>query len=277
MIALVLAFGASVAWAISDFLGGVKSRTLHLLTVLVVSQSAGLLVVVVVVVALGEAAPDRRSALYAVLAGASGVAGIAAFYRGLAVGAMAVVAPVSALSALAPVAVGLALGERPSALQYVGMAAALGGGVLVSLEPGETERRLATGAGIALVAALGFAGFFVGIDAAESGGLAWAVLIVRLTSTALVVALALVLRPPLALGRAHWPALVAVGVLDMSANALFAAAAGRGYVSLVSVLAGLYPVWVIALARILLGERLSRLRQAGAAAALGGVTLIATG
>ncbi|MBA3329879.1 MAG: EamA family transporter [Actinobacteria bacterium] len=263
----------------SDFLGGLKSRSLQLLTVLVVSQTIGLAVITTVVGVLGTSPPPGRYLLYAALAGAGGVVGLAALYRGMAVGAMAVVAPVSALAAIIPVCVGIAGGERPSAPQYAGIALALAGAALVSTQSrsGSAGGRLATGVGLALVAAAGFGLFFVGIDAARERSLVWAVLMTRLASTALVVVAVVWARPRLSVGRRDWPALAAVGVLDLGANALFAAAADRGYVSLVSVLASLYSVGVIALAAVVLGERLERLQWLGAAAALAGVALIATG
>lgn len=276
MTAVALALAAAAAWAVSDFMGGLQSRTLRLLTVLAVSQAAGLAIIAAVVVARAEPAPGARTFALAAAAGVAGVIGIAAFYRGLAVGAMSVVAPVSALGALVPVGIGLGRGERPTALQLSGVAVALAGAVLVSRQPRAAGRGLASGAGLAVVAALGFGLFFVGIDAAREDGLLWAVLVVRAASTALVVAAAVGARtqlPP----RPHWPALVAVGALDMAANALFAAATAHGYVSLVSVVASLYPVGVIALARVVLGERLRAPQLVGAAAALAGVALISAG
>ena len=278
MLAVALALAASLSWAVSDFVGGLKSRRLRLLTVLVVSQIAGLAVVAVAVAGIRASPPDSRHAAYALVAGAAGAVGIAALFRGMAIGAMAVVAPISALGALIPVIVGLAQGERPSPLQYGGIVLALTGAVVVSLERGGIAgRRIASGAAVAMVAALGFGVFFVGVDAAEEGGLAWTILLVRLASTALVVGAAVVVRPGLRLERRDWAALVAVGGLDMAANALFAAATARGYVSLVAVVASLYPVGVVVLARVFLGERLTRPRLLGGAGALAGVALISAG
>jgi len=77
--------------------------------------------------------------------------------------------------------------------------------------------------------------------------------------------------------RASLPAVVAVGVGDVSANALFALASGHGLLALVSVLGSLYPVVTLLLAYVLLSERLTRVQQAGVAIALTGVLAIATG
>jgi drug/metabolite transporter (DMT)-like permease len=278
LIAAALALAAALSWAVSDFLGGLESRRLQLLSVLVLSQCAGLASVALLVLASGDSPPSLEHALYAAVGGAAGSIGIASFYRGMAIGAMSVVAPVSALAAIVPFTAGLIQGERPSGLQYAGVVLALGGGMLASHEHHEERGPgIAAGVGLALVAAGGFGIFFVAVDAAQEASVAWTVFFVRLTSTLAVLAVAAAVRPRLRYARIDVLALVAVGVLDMVANALFALATSRGYVSLVSVLASLYPVAVIALARIFLGERVAPVQAAGGLIALAGVALISAG
>jgi len=70
---------------------------------------------------------------------------------------------------------------------------------------------------------------------------------------------------------------LAVGLCDAGANVLFALATTRGLVSVVSVLTSLYPVIPVALAALLLRERLGRVQLSGAAAVLAGAALIAAG
>jgi drug/metabolite transporter (DMT)-like permease len=191
-----------------------------------------------------------------------------------------VVAPVSSLAAAVPVVFGLVTGERPSTLQGVGMAAAIAGVVLASREEGPDGAegpRVASGVGLALVAAVGFGSFFVLMDQAAETDTLWSLLVNRMTGVSLLVLLAAALRPRLALAPADFGALAAVGVLDMGANALFAVAATEGLVSLVSVLASLYPVVVIGLAHLVLHERTNPLQLTGAGLALGGVALIVAG
>jgi drug/metabolite transporter (DMT)-like permease len=279
VLAVALGLAASISWGISDFLGGLKSRTLELLTVLLLSQGAGLVLISVVVAVRGEPMPDGEHVFYACLSGLAGVAGLAAFYRGLAVGAMAVVAPISGTAAAIPVAFGVITGERPGALQGVGIALAIAGVALASRELPEEggAPRVATGAGLALVSALGFGSFFVAMDAASGPDLFWAILFNRITSLSALALAALTLRPRLTIARTDLRALLAIGVLDISANGLFAAASTEGLVSLVAVLASLYPIVTIALARLVLGERVRRVQQAGVAAALTGVALISAG
>jgi drug/metabolite transporter (DMT)-like permease len=278
---LAVAFGlaSSAAWGISDFLGGLKSRSLNLLTVLLVSQGMGLVPLVVIVAARGEPLPGGSEPLWAALGGLAGVMGLASFYRGLSIGAMSVVAPISGLAATIPVAVGVATGDRPSALQAVGVVVALVGVVLASREPreGGAPARVATGVGFALLSALGFGCFFVGVDAGSEDDLWWALLFVRGTSFGALLLAALVLRPPLAVERADVSALLAMGLLDVTANGLFAAAANEGLVSVVAVVGSLYPVVTILLARAVLHERVQRVQQVGVVTALCGVVFIAAG
>ena len=69
----------------------------------------------------------------------------------------------------------------------------------------------------------------------------------------------------------------AVGLADVSANALFALASGHGLLSIVSVLGSLYPVTTVLLAHLLLGERLTRLQLGGVGVALAGVAALSVG
>jgi drug/metabolite transporter (DMT)-like permease len=275
--ALLLAFASSVAWGAGDFLGGLKSRSLPLLNVLVAAQLVGLLLIATYVVVRGEGPPGGELVLWAPLSGIAGAVGLAAFYRGLAVGNMGVVAPISATAAIVPLAAGVAGGDRPGDLQYAGVALALAGVVLASREEVGGSGRVARGAGLALLSALGFGLFFVGMDQASDEDVAWAILGNRMASvTVLVVAFAAV-RPPLMVRRSDLPALAAIGTLDIAANAMFAVASTKDLVSLVSVLGSLYPITTVGLAAVVLGERPHRVAQIGVVMALSGVVLIAAG
>lgn len=249
---------------------------------MLLSQAAGLVLILAIVAARGEGAPGGEYLVYAAVSGFAGIAGLTAFYRGLAVGAMAVVAPISATAAAIPVVVGVATGDRPSAVQAVGLALALGGVVLASREqPGgggfQASTRVAAGAGLALVAAAGFGCFFLAMDKASDGDVFWAILVNRLTGVSLLAAAAFALRPRLTVGADGGRVLLAIGFLDISANTLFALASTQGLVSIVAVLGSLYPVTVIALARLVLHEKVRRIQMAGAALALLGVALVSAG
>jgi drug/metabolite transporter (DMT)-like permease len=165
-------------------------------------------------------------------------------------------------------------------VQAVGLALALAGVVLASREEvvGEgSPRRTARGAGLAMISALGFGCFFLGMDKASDADVAWAMLVNRVTGFSLLLCAALVLRPPVRVRRPDIPALLVVGTLDIAANATFAIASTKGLVSVVSVLGSLYPLTTVGLAAIVLGERPHRLARVGVVTALVGVALVAAG
>jgi drug/metabolite transporter (DMT)-like permease len=275
--ALLALLGAAF-WGIGDFLGGVTSRRAHVLTVLAVSQAVGLVGVAVWTIASGDSRPALEDLWPAAGAGAAGAVGLASLYRGMAVGAMGIVAPISAASPIIPLAVDLGRGTSPSATQWCGIAAVLGGIMLLAREPGSSPTSgVAAGVALALVAAVGFGLFVVGLDAASEESVPWTILVVRATSTLLAVGAALAasasLRPPTALV----PAIVTVGAFDTAANALVALATTRGPAGVVAVLSALYPVTTVVLARALLAERLDRARRAGGVLALGGAAAVAVG
>ncbi len=276
---MALALGASVIYGVSDFLGGLRSRSVPLLFVLVVSQATALVLLSAAVLVLGADPPVGKIFVYGVLAGIGEAIGAAALYRGLAVGTMSIVAPVGATAAIAPVVVGVALGEAPTAIQAAGIALALGGVVVISSfqSSGSASGGTGVSVGFGLLTALGFGGFLVAMDAASEGGVAWALLLARVTTLALFGLALLFARAPLGLSRAQLPALALIGALVVSADALYALATTRGELGAVAVLSSLYPVVTIVLARVYLHERIARSQQLGAAIVLGGVVAISLG
>jgi len=279
VLAAVLALAASVSWGVGDFLGGLKSRTMAPLAVLAVAQPVGL-AAIALILALSHQPWPGGSVWLAVPAAVLGTSGILAFYRGMAAGTISLVAPIAATGALIPVAFGLATGERPSALQLGGIVLAVGGAVVTSYEPGAGGRRggLAAGIAWALVAAVAFGSFFIPMHEAAEDGFLWAVLVFRVVSTALVLVAALIVRPRLPRGRRDLRTIAVIGLADTGGNVFFAAAAAeQGLVSVVSVLASLYPVVTVILARLYLREQVGRVQEAGAAATLAGVVLVSAG
>lgn len=279
MTAIALALAAALAWGLADFVAGREARRVALLSVLFLSQGAGLVLALFVVALRSEPPPGEAFLLPAAVSGVCGMLGLAALYRGLAVGAMSVVAPLAATGAAIPVAVGVAAGERPSLVQAAGLALALAGVVLVSLEPRArgAAGRVASGAGLGLLAALALGLFFVALDRASEQDVLWAVLVNRVTSVSLLVAAVLVSRPDLRSAKGRGPALALVGIFDIAANALLALASTKGLVSVVGVLGSLYPVVTVVLAAVLLRERVRPAQRAGAAGALAGAALIGAG
>lgn len=266
---------ASVAWGVADFLGGLKSRTVPVLVVLLLAQVSGVLAIGLVVAIAGNAPP--ASVLWAALAGLFGTLGLASFYRGMAVGAISVVAPIAAVGAIVPVVFGIAAGDDVSRLQGIGFGLALSGVALASFERHEAGAiRIAAGVPWAIAAVVGFGGYYVPMHGASEQDFLWAALVFRITVALVAVTAWLVVRPPIRAARGHLGAIVMIGILDTAGNTLFAAASSQGEVSVVSVLATLYPVTTVALAALVLTEGIDRLQLVGVASAIVGVVLISS-
>ncbi|MBO8188580.1 DMT family transporter [Streptomyces spirodelae] len=287
----VFALATSLLWGLADFGGGLLSKRLRELTVVLVSQGAACLVLGVIVLSTGAwSALDARLLWCAVAAGAIGPVSMLCFYRALAIGPMGVVSPVATLGSVAvPVAVGMVLhGERPGPVQAVGTLVAVAGVVLAGGVGGggaPVQQRTIL---LTLVAAFGF-GATMSLVAEASTTVAGLFLTLFVQRVVNVVVgggalYASVRRGSPALPeegiRAVWrmlPALAFVGLADVAANGTYAVAAQHGPVTVAAVLASLYPVVTALAARGVLHERLRALQTAGASLALLGTVLLASG
>ncbi len=282
MFAVGIALAAAACWGTADFMAGLLSRRLSAVLILLGQQALGVVLVGAVLLATLDDPPSGRAIVLSLLAGVAGAVALGCFYRALAVGTMSVVAPISASGATLPVAVGVITGDRPSALQAVGLAVTLVGVVLASREVGGDEE-VRGGAQrksivLALVAAVGFGTFFTLSDSAADESILWLLFLGRAISVALL--LAVILR---AGGRPERPerrdmgTIALIGLLDMGATGLYALANTEGLLSVVSVVGSLYPVTTVLLARFVLRERLSGGQAAGVLLAVAGVAAVAGG
>ena len=278
MLAFAISLASAFSWGVSDFLGGQQSRRLPVLGVLAVSQPAGLILIAALIPLVGADPISADKLAIAFLAGAASLGGLGAFYAAMAMGTVSVVAPIAALGVVVPVGVGLAEGEAPAAIQLAGLVPAMAGVVVLSYEEnpahaGAARRSIA----LAIIAGLGFGVFFTGLDAAAADRPGWAILAVRTGGVATVAAALLIARPNLAGVSAAIPVLLAIGLFDVLANALFAVASTKGVLPVVAVGGSMYPAFTVALAHGVLGERLARVQWAGVLLALAGVVMIAAG
>jgi drug/metabolite transporter (DMT)-like permease len=279
VLGIALGLASSVSWGISDFLGGLSSRRISALSVLLVTQPVGLVLALGFALIAGGDPLTGTEALLAGLAGAVVIVALGSFYRAMALGSVSVVATIGALGVLVPVAGGLVRGEAPGALAMAGALVAIPGVVLAAREPDPEWRAAGRAAiGLAAIAALGFGAFFLLLDLASSGNEpAWTIVAARVGGVSTLAIVAAVARPSLRIPRELAPALVAIGFCDVLANGLFAAATGHGLLVLVAIASSLYGAVTVLLARIFLGERLARSQRAGIALAFAGLALIAAG
>ena len=278
MLALAISLASAASWGVSDFLGGLQSRRLSVLAVLAVSQPTGLLLIGVLILLFGADPVSADKLAIAFLAGVAALGGLGAFYAAMAMGTVSVVAPIASLGVVVPVVFGVAQGEDPGALQLAGLIVAIAGVVILSYEEhpehGGVARRSIW---LAILAGLGFGVFFTGIDVASPDRPGWAILAVRVGGVSAVAVAILIRRPPMDGVPPAIPVLAAIGMFDIIANALFAVASTKGILPVVAVGGSMYPAFTIALAHLVLGERLATIQWGGVVLALVGVGLIAGG
>lgn len=283
-VALVLGLAVAVVYGSADFLGGLATRRNPTFAVVALSQAWGLVVLgAASAVAASDPTVAPRDLALGGAAGVVGLLGVALLYQALAAGSMGVVAPVTAVgAAVLPLGWGLASGERPAPVSLVGVVVALVAVALVAggrptgagLPAGEQSRRhlgLAAGAGTA------FGVLFILLAGTGAGAGLSPLVAARVASLTLLAVTAVAIRPQLRLAPGSGATVAGAGLLDMGANVLFLLAARRGLLSLVAVLASLYPAATSVLARAVLGERLGRVQVAGLGLALVGLVLIASG
>jgi drug/metabolite transporter (DMT)-like permease len=278
--AVFLAGLSALLYGGADFYGGLATRRSPVTSVLVLSQLVGLVLALAALGILRSAPPGATDLAWGAAAGVCGAAGLAALYTALATTVVAVASPVAAVvGAVIPVALGVAGGERPGALAWAGIAAALPAIVLLTAgsspgaPAGGSRRAALLGAG----AGLGFGLFFYAISrtAADSG--LWPLVAARVSTIALVALAAAITGRSLRPAREGIGALLASGALDMGANIAFLLASRTGMLSIAAAVAALYPGPTVLLARFVMHERISALRIAGLALALIGVALISAG
>ena len=282
-LAAVLSLTSAALYGAADFLGGLGARRTSTIVVVLVSQLTGMVLLAGMLTLLPHSTPSTRDLIYGGVAGLAGGTGVALLYRALAVGAMAVVAPTTAVCAVAiSVIAALLFGERPSRLRLLGIALALVAIVLVSQqrapaggkESHVAARRLPPGLGLALLSGVAIGLFFLALARTASTAGLWPLLVARMASAGLFGAAAVASGRSLRMPALVAATVVACGVIDMLANALYLIATRYAALSVVVTLASLYPASTVILARVVLGERLNGWQDLGIACALVAVVLI---
>lgn len=275
---ILLSLLAAASYGLGDFNGGVFSKRGGPWAVSLMAQIGGTVLVVVVALVLGGS-PTTVDLGWAVLAGVANGFGTAFLYRGLASGRMGVVAPVSGVGAvLVPVAVGVATGERPEALVWVGVLIALPAIWLVSREPVDGPA-VGAGSGVTdgVLAGLGFGTLFAALAQIpeEAGFLPLA--LNQLVAGVAIVAVALALRQDWVPRNRYALGGIISGVLGALATGLFQVATQHGYLAVAAVITSLYPAFTVLLAALVLREHVHRTQAVGLALCAGAVVLVAAG
>lgn len=303
IIGVLFALGAAGVWGGGDFLGGFATRRNSGLLVLGITSITGLAGAVLLAGLTGEALPGRGDLGWLGAAAAAGVVGgvgLVALYRGLALGAQAgagaaMVSPVAAVvGAIVPVLVGAWQEGLPKGMQLAGFGAGIAGIWLVTrAQIGDTEtthisdearsKGYATGLRLAILAGLGFGGFFVLLAQVPEGHTLSGLAVTKLVEGLMAGVMLLLGRSypgrfPEVLprgGKVHDQAsAVGAGVLDALGNVLYMLATNITRLDVAAVLVSMYPVGTVLLASAVLKEKVGRGQWLGVALCMVGVALI---
>ena len=278
MLAIVFALASAISYGGSDFAAGLAARSVSVIQVTLVASAAALLAVAAAMPFAAAHPPAAAALAWGAAAGLGGTLGAFALYFGFRHAAFSVAGPLSAVGTAGfSVLAGLLLGERPTALALAGIILAVPAIVGVSASAAQEHTRSFAGVAAGLVAGACFALLLVGLDQAGSGSGLWPVAAAQVAELVVALAVAAVT------GNLRWPGtraggLAAVtGATGAAGTILYFLATHQGLLAVTAVLTSLYPAVTIVLARVVLGERLTRLRLAGLALAAGCVALIAAG
>jgi drug/metabolite transporter (DMT)-like permease len=280
--AAALALLSSLFWGSADFFGGLYTRRMQAVVVVLVSQGFALFVIIPTAWLSGAFSDPSGYLWWGIAAGIVGPTALVAFYMALSIGTMGVVSPIAATGIVVPVVWGLVEGDRPSTVQLVGIGLGFAGVVLAGgpdFPEDDHPARAAHSRSIvlALVSAVGFGFAFVCLAGGAEFSVGMTLVVQRSTSVLLMVIPVVVITRLRGVRIRDLPGLAGVGIGDAAANGAFAASASLGLLSVTAVLGSLYPVATLLLARLLLKERLTRLQGYGVVLALGGVVLLAAG
>lgn len=281
LLAAILGLSGGLVYGAADFLGGLSARRAGALRTAALAATAGLAVLFAVSPWLGGRW-SGAALLLGTLSGLSGSIALVLLYACLALGPMSVLSPITALvSALVPVTWGFVQGERLSPVGLIGLPLALLAVVLVAVVPERAAVR-ASPRGIAMAVGSGtFIGIFLVLMDATPTDSGVVPLIANRSASAVLMFGALGILALRGRGKPARPWSVRLaalcGLLDGTANVLFLVGVRTGDLTVVSVLTALYPAGTIALAAIVLKERITRIQALGLLLALAAAALLAVG
>lgn len=271
---VLFALASSFLFGGGDFSGGLASRRSDKFQVITLSSLTGAMLLLAFAFIRRESFPSLESALWAALAGTSGAIGLAALYRALSMGNAAIIAPTAGVvGAALPVLFAAFVQGLPSREQSAGFLLAIVGIWLVTMSPSEGHVTLRNGLFLAVLAGLGFSGFFILIAQVEEGALFAPLVVAKLASLGLAISLIMTRRLPLPSITDNLVALLA-GALYAGANAFYLLATRFTRLDVAVVLASLYPAVTVFLSRVVLREQISKPQWIGVGLCLAAITLI---
>ena len=278
---IILALFASLFIGVSDFLGGIVSRTRSPLETSLVLFLAALVTLVPIAILLGASDLTAHDLGLGAVSGLTTSIAYVGFFAAIGHGRISIVAPISAaVTALLPAIAGIAEGNTLSSIARYGILCALLAIPLVAYETDDGEanddwstRRQVL---VSILCGVGFGFYFFCIGHTHRSSGLWptvATLVVGIAIIALLAARGGVMPSLASVSRLAVAGGVALGVADAGLTT----ALQRGPLTVASVLGNLYPLVTIALGVRILGERIRLWHAAGILLAVAGVAMIAAG
>ena len=264
---------AVFAWGTSDFVGGYASRRTNAFLLTAIAHLSGLLLMTSLALAGHSPFPSQTAVVWSLLGGLSGGGALAIFYRALSSGRMGLTAPVAAvLGAAIPTIFGMFREGLPQTAQICGFVVAAAGIWLISRSEDDSPP---AGIGMAALAGVGFAGFYLCMKQAGDASAFWLAATSKVASFTLTGAIVLIGRIPRNIDGSGIGFGVLAGCLDVMGSVLFIRASQTGRLDAAVVLSSLYPAVTVLLARFILREHFTRWKALGMVAALLAVPMIA--
>jgi len=290
---ILLGLATALSWGSADLFARFATRRMGTFRTMLYMQMCGFCLVTLVMPRLGGWGHLFDSSgwqpwAWGILAGLLNTFSTLALYRSFEIGKLSIVAPISACYPVLTILLSALTGERLTPLRLGGLALTIAGVIVVARgeqAPGDanpideqmqpTKKGLGVNWAIFSAACFGVMFWLLGLRVVPLLGSAPSVWIIRLTSaltTALVMLFAGQSRAlPL---RRDMPLLLGVGMLDTCAYVFNNYGMAHEQTSVVSVLASLYGAVTVALAALLLREKVSAPQWFGIVAIFVGIILI---
>ena len=275
---LAVTYGLASAsfWGTSDFSGGFVTKTSSVFGVLLIGNITGTVLLMICALWIGSPVPDTYSLIFGAFAGIAGLIGLAAFYKGLSIEHMGMVASLAAvISAALPVIFGMLIEGFPSNRQIVGFATAFIAIWHLSVSEKSYKIRWQQ-LSLPVTAGIGFGLAFILIDQAVEQSVLWPLLASKMMGVVVLITLLSIFRIGTMPHKDKYPIVCLTGFFDAAGTAFYASAAQVGRLDISAVLASMHPAITAFIAWVILKERLSRRQWIGVVAALIALALIAT-
>lgn len=274
MLAIACGVGAALVFATVTLCNTRSSRLIGPRAVLGGVMAVGLVVLSPLALAGGvPSGLEGRAVWWMAVAGVGDVVGLLLAYAGLQVGKVGIVAPIVATQGAVAAVISVAAGERLACGAALLLALVVAGVVLAGTQrgtPGGHPKR-ATGFAVGAAAAIGVSLYAIG-QVSAALPVVWALLPSRIVGV-LVIAVPLGLRGQLSITRAALPFVLIAGVGEVAGFGLFAIGSRAG-LAVTAVLSSLFAAIAAVGARVLFGERLTRVQVVGVGVVVAAVSAL---